>query len=541
MNLADGTLIGGRYRIVKFLGQGGFGCTYLVQHTHLNKRYAVKEFFVADICNRDGSGRVSVGTQSKVEVFDRLLKRFVKEANALVDLSGIKGIVNVVDVFEENGTAYFVMDYIEGMSVERMLQLDGPMSEQRAVQIIRETARALAEVHKRNYLHLDIKPDNIMLDFDYHPTLIDFGVSKQYDANDGHNSSTLMGHTPGFAPMEQSLSKVGQFYPATDIYALGATLYCMLTGQNPDTPSDRLNFPRPIADDLPAGTSPNVVAAIEAAMQLRVADRPQTVADFLAILDAPVQTVRMPKPEPKKPEPPRKQLPVKWIIITIAAIICVAISGKLITRSLNDKSQKVELEVAENDSLTVVELSIDTPIIESPKVVEEPKVVVEEPKVVKKTFEFVRRSEAPNLSMVVKYNNKVYYVTESEWANVPESIKKNVKKLGLVVKGDGLSFMIEPRDLTSGYLTWDEAMERYGNRLPNKEQVLVMGKQCADIRRLQKSFDLSPMKDWYWTCTERDSAFAWNVSMYSGGVHYTYKTSSLRVRAVAPVPVASAI
>lgn len=363
MNLTEGTLLGGRYRIVKFIGQGGFGCTYLVQHTHLKKRFAIKEFFPADLCNRNDDGRVYVGTDSKVQEFGKLLGKFIKEANALVDFSGIKGIVNVVDVFEENGTAYFVMDYIEGMSVEKMLQLEGPMTEKQAVEIIRKTAKALDCVHKRNYLHLDIKPDNIMLDFDYNPVLIDFGVSKQYDASDGHNSSTLLGFTPGFAPMEQSNSKVGKFYPATDIYSLGATLYCMLTGKTPDTASDRFNYPRPITEDLPAGTSPNVTAAIDAAMQLRVSDRPQSISEFLRILDGGEQTSTIEdtphKTQRQNPTTDHKTSSFKKFLP--AAIICVVIIlGAIIFLTTNGTGEK-----AENYNYADTDTIVALPIIET--------------------------------------------------------------------------------------------------------------------------------------------------------------------------------
>ncbi len=285
LTLPMNTLLqGGKYRIVHFISSGGFGCTYEAEHILLEKRVAIKEFFVKDFCNRDGiTAHVSVGTTSKKALVDKLRRKFIDEARALSHLEH-KGIVKVSDVFEENGTAYYVMDYIEGKSLGKMLRDSGALSEQSALGYIRQVADALKYVHSNNRLHLDIKPDNIMVDGNGNAILIDFGASKQYDEESGENTSTLMGRTPGYAPLEQMGNDVVKFMPATDIYALGATLYKLLTGVTPL--SATLIASGYELTPLPNTVSEKVRDAVTAAMQTNKNKRPQSIDEFLIILNS---------------------------------------------------------------------------------------------------------------------------------------------------------------------------------------------------------------------------------------------------------------
>ncbi len=295
-HLPIGTLLqGGKYRIVRFISSGGFGCTYEAEHVLLEKRMAVKEFFVKDFCNRDETtAHITVGTQSKKALVEKLRKKFFDEAKSVCKLEH-KSIVRVSDVFEENGTAYYVMDYIKGLSLGDMVNKRGPLSEQRAVKYVRQVAEALAYVHGHNRLHLDVKPGNIMVDEHDNAILIDFGASKQYDEVNGENTSTLMGKTPGYAPPEQMGNDVSKFTPATDIYALGATLYKLLTGVTPLLSGDEL-------PPLPEETSLGVRKAVESSMQIIKAHRPQTIADFLAMLGN-----AAPAPPPAPAPTPREE------------------------------------------------------------------------------------------------------------------------------------------------------------------------------------------------------------------------------------------
>lgn len=276
-------LQGGKYRIIRYITSGGFGCTYEAEHVLLGKHVAIKEFFVKDFCNRDKSTlHVTVGTESKRGLVTKLRKKFVAEARAISSLHH-KGIVSVSDIFEENETAYYVMDYIDGASLSDIVNKEGDLPESRALKYIREVCDALAYVHKNNMLHLDIKPGNIMIDKRDHAILIDFGVSKQYDECDGENTSTLTGKTPGYAPLEQMGNDVIAFFPATDIYAVGATLYKLLTGITP------LSAIRIASGEslslLPEQVSPTTRKAVESAMCLNKMQRPQSVDEFVCLLD----------------------------------------------------------------------------------------------------------------------------------------------------------------------------------------------------------------------------------------------------------------
>jgi serine/threonine protein kinase len=287
MNLKTGyQLAGGRYRVERVLGQGGFGITYEARDTRFKSRVksvAIKEFFVKDFCNREQeTNRIIVATQSKVELVEKLRNKFIDEANALFELEH-PGIVRVTDTFEENGTAYYVMEYINGSSLSTIIETEGPLNENKALGYVRQAASALEYLHGQNRLHLDIKPQNIMVDNDGRVVLIDFGVSKQYDEVNGENTSTLLGSTPGYAPIEQSGSGIAEFYPSTDIYSLGATLYKLLTGNTP-LPAHQLAS-GDMLPPLPHSVSVKTRKAVESAMSLNRNKRPQSIGEFLSLLE----------------------------------------------------------------------------------------------------------------------------------------------------------------------------------------------------------------------------------------------------------------
>ena len=290
MHLKEGTILcGGTYKVVRFIKSGGFGCTYEAMHMVSGKRVAIKEFFVKDFCNRDEeTGSISVGTRSKVALVDRLRKKFVDEASALSSLNHV-GIVDVFSLFFENETAYYVMAYIDGCSLDEYIRNHGPLDEEVALNYIRQVCDALEYVHKKNILHLDIKPGNLMLDVDGRVKLIDFGTAKQYDESEGENTSTLLGSTPGYAPPEQGNTKVTTFSAATDIYSLGATFYKLLTGITPPTANERSSGEE--MDPLPANVSKETSDAIMKAMVLNRKGRLQSVEEFLVLLPSKVESI----------------------------------------------------------------------------------------------------------------------------------------------------------------------------------------------------------------------------------------------------------
>lgn len=311
MYLSDGTLLqGGRYKIVRFISSGGFGCTYEAEHVLLHKKVAIKEFFVKDFCNRDETtSQISVGTTSKTALVAKLKDKFIVEAQSLCVLEH-PNIVHVFDVFEENGTAYYVMDYINGLSLNDIVKKEGPLNEEKALGYIKQIADALGFVHSQNRLHLDIKPGNIMVDENDKAVLIDFGASKQYDEVGGENTSTLVGKTPGYAPLEQMGNDVVKFLPSTDIYALGATLYKLLTGITP--PSATLLASGETLDAMPLSVSADTRNAVLQSMQINKKKRPQSMDEFQKLLDNSDSTIidTLP-PVPPTPVPPVQPIPTK--------------------------------------------------------------------------------------------------------------------------------------------------------------------------------------------------------------------------------------
>ena len=282
MQLKPGVLLkNNEYRVEKVLGQGGFGITYLAVQVALGRKVTVKEFFMKGVCERDaGTSHVVVSNVDNKELVARYREKFLKEARSIALLEH-RNIVPVIDVFECNGTAYYVMKYFGGGSLADKVR-GGAMPEPVAVRYIRQVADALDFVHSKRMMHLDVKPSNILLDENDNVVLIDFGLAKQYDTEGQQTSSTPAGLSHGYAPLEQyKRGGVSVFSPATDIYSLGATLFKLVTGITPPEASD-------INDDglpaLPAEISPAVRRAIEAAMESRRRDRPQSIAEFLGKL-----------------------------------------------------------------------------------------------------------------------------------------------------------------------------------------------------------------------------------------------------------------
>lgn len=236
MHLKPGsTLLNGKFRIVKVLGQGGFGITYLAEHTLLGNYVAIKEFFPSEYCDRDeATSHITLGTQRNAEFIAKLQSRFIKEAQNIAKLKH-KGIVKIHDIFEENNTAYYVMDFIEGGNLHDIIAKNGPLSEVEAINLILKIGDAISYLHRNKMTHFDLKPANILVSAqDNEPILIDFGLSKQFDAKGKATSTVLQGVSHGFSAMElYVMGNVVDFSPETDVYSFVATLYYLLTGKIP--------------------------------------------------------------------------------------------------------------------------------------------------------------------------------------------------------------------------------------------------------------------------------------------------------------------
>lgn len=297
-SLAIGTILHGEaydYKIMNVLGQGTFGITYKAKvemkgalgRLDSNMYVAVKEFFMKEVNGRENSS-VTSGSTSNGGLFYYYRDKFEREARNLSTLSH-PNIVKVLEAFHANGTTYYSMEYIDGISLDKKIAQSpqGRMPLTEAIETLKQIGAAIAFMHSRNMLHLDVKPGNVMMRKDGTAVLIDFGLSKQYTSDGEPESSTKVGAgTPGYAPIEQASYHEGKGFPTMmDVYALGGTLFKMLTGQRPPEASEILNEGFPTDSLRQLFIPDNIVNSISRAMAPLKKDRWQTVDEFVKHLD----------------------------------------------------------------------------------------------------------------------------------------------------------------------------------------------------------------------------------------------------------------
>jgi len=300
MNLPNGYLLqNSKYRLTHVVGQGGFGITYKgVWFTEVKGALgtvktevpiAIKEYFFKDYCYRDkDSYAVRVHSETGKNLFDKFKEKLIKEARILSDVHH-PNIVNVLEVFEENNTAYIAMEYISGLSLKEMMEREGTLPEEKVLKYIHQIGEALQFVHDNNIIHLDVKPSNILIDRRDNARLIDFGVSKRYDTPEEHETSTTMlTLSKGFASIEQYDNEgTLSFSPYPDIYSLGATMYNLLTAKIPTESILRATRPLAKPTELNPAISEKTENVILQAMEVVATDRFATVRDMLDALDKP--------------------------------------------------------------------------------------------------------------------------------------------------------------------------------------------------------------------------------------------------------------
>ena len=277
------TLQGGKYRIERVLGQGGFGITYLATQLSLQRQVAIKEFFMKDFCSRDESTRtMSAPSTGSSKLVEQYRKKFIKEARNLARLNH-PHIISVIDVFEENDTVYYVMPYLIGGSLQDYVKTHGTLSEQEAMKYVKQIASALKYMHEELHIcHYDVKPANILLDNKGNAVLIDFGISKNYDAQGQETTTTPIGMSEGYAPIEQYQQNVEEFSPISDVYALGATLYYLLHGKRPVSAVHRASGTALL---MSKQLSQGVKDIINASMKISKRERAKSVDVFMGSIN----------------------------------------------------------------------------------------------------------------------------------------------------------------------------------------------------------------------------------------------------------------
>ena len=470
MDLTPGSLLErGKYRVIDTLGRGGFGITYLAEQVMAKRKVCIKEFFPKDYYKRDeDTSALSLFSESNAEVMGKFKAKFIKEAQTIASLDH-SNIIHIHDVFEENGTAYYVMEYVEGGSLRDIVKEQGPLSESDAKRYIRAVASALSYIHEQKINHLDVKPGNIMVRTkDDSAILIDFGLAKHYDIVGDQTSSTPVGISHGYAPIEQYTSGgVKEFSPSTDIYGLGATLYFLVTGEVPPHATDvgEEGLPK-----LPDHLSHGVCQAIIGSMQYWRKDRPQSVKEFLKLLDdeqgvvAPVAEATIinvetkavdestvidvkpkqtpkPAPQPKNEPKPKKSKRGLWLGIFLFILAAVA-SFILFGGGSSEKESAPKSAVAtvdtlasSNDSLNLAKPGVDTlQLNDTPK--EQPK---EEPKEEPKPSETKQatKPEPPtkeDAKPVTQPNNEIWYTSSD--GNVVKPYKQGIDIFGAEIESN---------------------------------------------------------------------------------------------------------
>ena len=296
--LAPGTVLDKRYRIGKSLGKGGFGITYLAYDMKLDSTVAIKEYYPYGLATRDiGTTKVIAASSESKMTFEAGANKFYEEAKLVAKFNGHPNIVSVTDYFRDNDTVYFVMVYLEGMTLKAYLHENKSLTAGQALYIANEVSNALVSAHDAKILHRDISPDNIMVCNNGTIRLLDFGAARQILIEGSQSLSVIL--KQGFAPLEQ-YQKKGKQGPWTDIYSLGATLYYSLTGDVLDDPMTRLSD-----DDEYSGSNHGIDErlwqVIKKATMLKINDRYQDIFQFRNALE---QTGIVPEPIMKKSRPP---------------------------------------------------------------------------------------------------------------------------------------------------------------------------------------------------------------------------------------------
>ena len=347
--LQPGSRLNDRYTVGIALGQGGFGITYIGYDNVLGTRVAIKEYYPNDSAQRESESRTVRAFAGGETDFEKGKEKFLTEARTLARFSEYPGVVSVKDCFGANGTAYMVMQYLDGTDLKQYLnRYGGKLSESESVQILMPVTEALKEIHKTGIIHRDISPDNIFMTEDGQVKLIDFGAARQ---SFGDNKSISVTLKPGYAPEEQYRTR-GNQGPWTDVYALSATLYRMVTGSTPPESIER------VMDDelvIPDYLSDNVRYALKKGMAVKAADRFENIEQLMNAIFGKAQPSQTQKSAVNEQASFKNPIPMNGTaypieqkrkrngiilvsVLSALAVICAVVTTVLVIDKTNDKN-----------------------------------------------------------------------------------------------------------------------------------------------------------------------------------------------------------
>lgn len=458
--LPEGTVIRSQrhsYTIVGVLGQGGFGITYQVVNEY-NQIIALKEHFVKNRCFRDENGTNMAFFDTAADEVKGSMKEFKREGELLMSISHqCPNIVRVFEVFEANNTAYYSMEYLAGGSLRDLVRAKGAQKEEVAKMLMNPIATALTYLHDKRYLHMDIKPDNIVMRVDpdsnvQTPVLIDFGVSLHFDDKDDLTTTHhIAGVTKGFSPIEQ-YEPINHFAPTVDLYALAATWFYLLAGHNPLPATDIT--PEWIQKELSDHVSHNTRNAIVEGMKFRAFERPKNINAFLRLM------------EENTPKPPEEEHSPLLKRIILAACIFATIAG-IVLLCLNNCGGEKQKE-------TIKELPPKDPVVlDSPRV---------EKTIVPRYYEMIDSNGKDTLYICLdSLNNKVsgcYHGSQNEFYVI---FNDNLKSGNELMFFRSISKRESPNECYSGKLNQNLYEGRYPWKdIPFKFKVTEIDEETFD-------------------------------------------------------------
>jgi len=511
-----------RYRIIRVLGEGGFGITYLAEDIQLGLKVVIKEYFPNEFAMRSGNSTITAKSKSLGD-FAKGMQRFKEEAQTLAKFNH-PSIVKILGYFEANDTAYFVMEYEEGIDLSQYLKQENrALRQEEILSIMMPILEGLKEVHRYNYLHRDIKPGNILLRSNKSAVLIDFGASKLALGEASKSITSML--TEGYAPLEQYSTDVKRQGPFTDLYAVAAVMYKMIVGKVPPSAQTRSyellsddNDPlKPLSNMNLSGYDVSFLSAIDRALSLKGKDRPQSVQEFQK--DIAGQLKNEVSDVPKQKKSPKSPM--------FLMLFLILIGGLYYLYSLDDQGGKIS-----NGSLVME--------IDKEKAKEEKKHIEEKRLAQEARDELLRREKEEQVQKEKLESERLKKESEnkagedsSRWTRTGEVVTDS--KLGLMWQDNVEAKTVRKNWKEAKYYCENLSFSGHSDwRLPNYEELQSIVDYDRNKPAIMQSFKNVSTSDYYWSSSVSvsNTKGAWIVNFYNGDTNYNGKANEDYVRCV---------